>query len=117
MTTGTLDARAVDTDSFYNAGLSVFGGTLQSENFNLAAGTGWRITRQGHMNMPNAVIDTLKIADGGTRASEAAITALLIDAGLLDADHPVARRLLTAPLTNWRGLEVAELRTAAGFPA
>ena len=41
----------------------------------------------------------------------------LIDAGLLDADHPVARRLLTAPLTNWRGLEVAELRTAAGFPA
>lgn len=59
----------------------------------------------------------LKVADGGTRAAEAAITALLIDLGLLDAGHPAARRLLTAPLTNWRGLEVAELRTAAGFPA
>lgn len=72
VTTGTLDARAVDTDSFYNAGLSVFGGTLQSENFNLAAGTGWRITRQGHMNMPNAVIDTLKIADGAVSVQWAA---------------------------------------------
>ncbi|WP_191569495.1 hypothetical protein, partial [Paracoccus yeei] len=41
VTTGTLDARAVDTASFYNVGLSVFGDELRSENFNLANGTGW----------------------------------------------------------------------------
>ncbi|HRO15079.1 MAG TPA: asparaginase, partial [Paracoccus sp. (in: a-proteobacteria)] len=57
----------------------------------------------------------LKIADGGTRASEAAITALLVDQGLLDANHPVVARYLTGPLRNWRGLEVAELRRAEGF--
>ncbi|MBV0892675.1 asparaginase [Paracoccus sp. Z118] len=57
----------------------------------------------------------LKIMDGGTRASEAAITALLVHLGLLDAGHPVVARLLTGPLRNWRGLEVAQLRTAAGF--
>lgn len=57
----------------------------------------------------------LKVADGGTRASEAAITALLIHMGLLDPASPVARRLLSAPQKNWRGLEVAELRAAPGF--
>jgi L-asparaginase II len=58
----------------------------------------------------------LKIADGSTRASEAAITALLVHLGLLDAAHPVVGRLLTAPLRNWRGMAVAQLRTADGFP-
>lgn len=57
----------------------------------------------------------LKVADGGTRGAEAAITALLIHLGLLDAAHPVAARLLTGPQRNWRGVEVAELRRAPGF--
>ncbi|KGJ17973.1 asparaginase [Paracoccus sanguinis] len=57
----------------------------------------------------------LKIADGATRASEAAITALLVRHGLLDAGHPVVGKLLSDPLTNWRGLEVAERRLAEGF--
>lgn len=59
----------------------------------------------------------LKVADGGTRASEAAITALLVHLGLLDANHPVVGRLLSAPQRNWRGLEVAQLRRADGFAA
>lgn len=58
----------------------------------------------------------LKIADGGVRGSEAAITALLTQYGLLDPDHPVVAKYLTGPLKNWRGVEVAELRPSKGFP-
>jgi L-asparaginase II len=59
----------------------------------------------------------LKIADGSDRAKDAAIAGLLIWLGVLDADHPAARRALTGPQSNWRGLEAAWLRTSAGFPA
>jgi L-asparaginase II len=58
----------------------------------------------------------LKIVDGATRASEAAITALLIRLGVLDRAHPVAARYLTGPQKNWRGLVTGELRLAQGFP-
>lgn len=58
----------------------------------------------------------VKIEDGSTRASEAAITALLVHLGVLDKDHPVVGRLLTNPMKNWRGLEVGGLRLAPGFP-
>ena len=57
----------------------------------------------------------LKIVDGATRAAEAAIVALLARSGVLDRAHPAARRRLGAPMRNWRGLEVGELRLAAGF--
>jgi L-asparaginase II len=57
----------------------------------------------------------IKIMDGGTRASEAAITALLIRLGALDKNHPAAARYLTGPLINRRGLEIGELRLAPGF--
>lgn len=57
----------------------------------------------------------LKILDGGTRASEAAITALLIRLGALDPGHPIATRLLTGPHRNWRGIATGELRLAPGF--
>lgn len=56
----------------------------------------------------------LKIADGGTRAAEAAITALLIREGVLDPAHPAAVKRL-GPMKNWRGLEVGETRLAPGF--
>ena len=59
----------------------------------------------------------LKITDGGTRASEAAITALLIHLGVLDAADPVAQRYLNGTILNWRGLKTGELRCASGFPA
>ncbi|MBD9526146.1 asparaginase [Paracoccus sp. PAR01] len=58
----------------------------------------------------------LKIVDGGTRGAEAAITALMIHLGLLDAEHPVARKYLSGPQVNWRGKVTGELRRAKGFP-
>ncbi|MGR3501988.1 asparaginase [Pseudaestuariivita sp.] len=45
----------------------------------------------------------LKVVDGATRASEAAVTALLVRLGALDAAHPMAQKRLNAPITNWRG--------------
>jgi L-asparaginase II len=57
----------------------------------------------------------LKIADGAKRASEAAIAALLVRSGVLQAEHPATRRRLNAVLRNWRGLDVGILRTAPGF--
>ncbi|SMO76159.1 asparaginase [Paracoccus laeviglucosivorans] len=58
----------------------------------------------------------LKIVDGGTRGSEAAVTALLLHLGLLSPDAPIVRRLLTGQQTNWRGRVTGELRRAPGFP-
>ncbi|MFV0302040.1 MAG: asparaginase [Paracoccus sp. (in: a-proteobacteria)] len=58
----------------------------------------------------------LKILDGGTRASEAAITALLVHLGLLDAAHPVVETYLTGDQKNWRGIVTGQLRRTRGFP-
>ena len=58
----------------------------------------------------------LKIVDGGTRASEAAICALLVRLGVLDANHPATRKRLDAVQRNWRGFETGIVRTAPGFP-
>ena len=59
----------------------------------------------------------LKVADGGTRASEAAICALLVRLGVLEADHPATRKRLNAVQTNWRGFETGMVHLAPGFPA
>ena len=45
----------------------------------------------------------LKIADGTTRASEAAIAAILVKLGVLDAGHPAAKAYRTPEIRNWRG--------------
>lgn len=58
----------------------------------------------------------LKIVDGSTRASEAAIAALLVRLGLLDAEHPATLKRLNAVQANWRGVETGVLRAAPGFP-
>lgn len=58
----------------------------------------------------------LKIVDGQTRAAEAAIAALLVRLGVLDAAHPATRKRLDAVQRNWRGLETGAIRAAAGFP-
>jgi L-asparaginase II len=58
----------------------------------------------------------LKIVDGGTRGAEAAITALLVRAGVLDPQHPAAQKRLGGKLSNWRGLETGWVQTAASFP-
>ena len=57
----------------------------------------------------------LKILDGGTRAAEASITALLVRYGALAKDDPVVARYLTGPQKNWRGLVTGELRVTDGF--
>lgn len=58
----------------------------------------------------------LKALDGATRASEAAIIALLLHLGVLDRDDPVVATYLTGPIRNWRGIVTGEMRTAPGFP-
>ena len=57
----------------------------------------------------------LKIVDGGSRGSEAAITALLLRLGVLEAGHPVVARYLSGPQLNRRGMVTGELRLAPGF--
>ena len=58
----------------------------------------------------------LKIADGATRASEAAICALLHHLGALSDASPVLARLLGDPIRNWRGIETGQMRLSPGFP-
>lgn len=57
----------------------------------------------------------LKIVDGSGPAREAAITAILIRLGVLDAGHPIAVRTLSGPVRNRRGIAVGEVRLSAGF--
>jgi L-asparaginase II len=57
----------------------------------------------------------LKVADGATRASEAAVIGLLSRLGVLDGTHPDAFKRLNGPQRNWRGLEWGTLRLSEGF--
>jgi L-asparaginase II len=54
----------------------------------------------------------LKIADGATRASEAATVQILIALGLLDPDHPEARAFIHGPILNRVGAETGHYRVA-----
>lgn len=55
----------------------------------------------------------LKICDGATRASEAAIAALLVRLGALDREHPAVSRFLDCPILNWDGLVTGAVRPAS----
>ena len=57
----------------------------------------------------------LKIADGATRASECAITALLVRLGLLQRDDPLTTLYLDAPQRNRRGIVTGAVRAAPGL--
>lgn len=57
----------------------------------------------------------IKIEDGNSRASEAALVAILARLGVLDRAHPAAQKRLPAPQINCNGRVVGELRLAAGF--
>lgn len=57
----------------------------------------------------------LKIEDGATRASEAAITHLLRRLGALPSDSPVIDRYIPGAMRNWRGLVTGETRIAPAF--
>ncbi|TMV10598.1 asparaginase [Arenibacterium halophilum] len=54
----------------------------------------------------------VKIEDGATRASECAITAILVQLGVLSADHPATAAYLNAPLVNRRGITAGRIRAA-----
>lgn len=54
----------------------------------------------------------LKITDGASRASEAAIAALLVKLGVLAADHPATIKRMAPPLLNRRNIEVGQIRAA-----
>ncbi len=56
----------------------------------------------------------LKIVDGGVRAAEAAITALLVRHRALDPGHPVVAHYL-GPTRNRRDIVTGDTRTAPGF--
>lgn len=55
----------------------------------------------------------LKAMDGATRASEAAIAALLVSLGVLDANHPATLKRMNAPVRNWRGVDTGMIKPAA----
>ncbi|WP_298259537.1 asparaginase [uncultured Litoreibacter sp.] len=57
----------------------------------------------------------LKIVDGGTRAAEAAIAALLVKYGALDAKHPMAVKRMHGPILNWNGINTGHMRISADF--
>ena len=52
----------------------------------------------------------VKIADGGTRAAECVIAALLVKCGALDPAHPEAKAFIDAPIANRRGIVTGTLR-------
>ena len=56
----------------------------------------------------------LKIVDGGTRAAEATIAALLVRLGVLSPEAPVARRLMHGPIVNCRGRETGRYEVTLG---
>ncbi|MCO4847000.1 MAG: asparaginase [Yoonia sp.] len=57
----------------------------------------------------------LKTVDGTTRASEAAIAAILVKLGVLDAAHPATIARMTPQLKNWRGIVTGFTRPAAAL--
>ena len=54
----------------------------------------------------------IKIEDGGTRAAECVIAALLVRLGALPAAHPEALAYTNGPIRNCRGLVTGHLRAA-----
>ncbi len=57
----------------------------------------------------------LKITDGATRASETAITAILVKLSVLDTAHPTAQALMAPPITNRRALVTGYIRPTAAL--
>lgn len=51
----------LSTTDFAAAGLAIFGGTVQSDNWNAGAGTGWQITQAGTLTVPNASIGSAQL--------------------------------------------------------
>lgn len=54
----------------------------------------------------------VKIEDGGTRAAECVIAALLVRHGVLDAAHLATLKRMDAVVKNWRGVKTGYIRPA-----
>ena len=59
----------------------------------------------------------LKVADGATRGSEAAIAYILGRLGVLEPGHAEAQAFTHGPIRNWNGTETGNLRIAKGLTA
>ena len=57
----------------------------------------------------------LKIIDGSSKAKDAAMAAILIHLGVLEAGHPAAKARVNTVERNRRGLETGTMKAAAGF--
>ncbi len=57
----------------------------------------------------------LKVIDGGTRGAECAIASILVRLGVLNPEHPAARKYRNAPIVNWRGIETGMIKPAAAL--
>ena len=57
----------------------------------------------------------LKIVDGSTRGAEAAIAAILVKLGVLNATHPATIARMTPQLKNWRGVVTGFIRPTAAL--
>lgn len=59
----------------------------------------------------------LKISDGAQRAQMATMATLLVHLGVLDGEHPTAKKWMSPVQYNFAGLETGFIRPAPGFPA
>lgn len=57
----------------------------------------------------------LKAQDGSTRAANCTITALLVRLGVLEANHPTARRFMNAPILNRNKIETGQMKPVAAL--
>ena len=57
----------------------------------------------------------LKVLDGSTRASEAAIALILVRLGMLSQDHPSVIKRLFCPIKNWSGKITGYIRPTEMF--
>lgn len=55
----------------------------------------------------------LKIVDGATRASEAAIATILVNLGVLNPSHPAAQAYMSPQILSRRGLAAGQIRPAS----
>lgn len=70
--TGTIDVGKLDTTSFTNAGMSVFGGVLKSDDF-AVGDTGWRIRATGEAEFESLIVRNKNLADDAITADKVMI--------------------------------------------
>lgn len=102
----------------------VVGGTGRFCTNVLKAGRGRLLVKSGAEGMMAAALPNIgigvaiKIDDGGRRAAETAMAAVLLEiGGLAESTRDCLHRYATATTQNWHGQVVGTIRTAPGFPS